>query len=121
MSIQARQQAQKEIMAGLKLGKWCRLTYKQSKIRSDSWSWAAAVAALLAVETVRLLEKGSSKTTAGSDCSDQRHICASEERSLRVGSRTTSSAGTKESRTQRCRIVFNDLHQMVLEALKKST
>ena len=39
------------------LDTWCRTTYRQSKIRSDSLSRAAAVAAPLAVMSVRPFEK----------------------------------------------------------------
>ena len=38
--------------------KWCRTTYRQTKIRSDSWSREAAAEAPLAVMSVQLLEAG---------------------------------------------------------------
>ena len=89
------------------LDTWCGMTYRQSKIRSDSLSRAAAVAAPLAVVSVRLLEKDQVALSQDhrweSPPGSTIYLCRGRLNSEDV-SRPTNNVVTKDSRRSRCRM-----------------
>ena len=98
---QAGQQTQKQIVAGLKND-----ANDRQMVQNDLQAIKDA-AALLAVMSVRLLEEG--QVVRSQDRRKEWPLGSTtcschDEWSLKVGSRTTSSAGTKGSQTQRIRI-----------------
>ena len=89
------------------LDTWCRTTYRQSKIRSDSLSRAAAVAAPLAVMSVRPFEKDQVALSQDhrweSPSGATIYLCRGRWNSEDV-SQTTHNAVTKDSPRSRCRM-----------------